>query len=76
MSVSVLKSLFLHRKIYFYVLKFYFYKLKTLFHGLKILSSSCKDTFFIRFHQIIWPEMIKEYLRFRSKPVHKINQIP
>lgn len=52
------------------MLKFYFHELKTLFHGLKILSSCCKDTFFFRFHQIIWPEMIKDCLRYRSKPVH------
>ena len=70
MSIPVLKILFLHRKIYFYKLKFYFYTLNILFHDLKILSFSCKDTFFFRIHQIIWPEMIKNYLRFRSKPVH------
>ena len=73
MYFFVLKILFLHRKIYFYVLKFYFQAQKSLFHGLKILSLGCKETFYIRFQEIVWPEMKINWLRFRSKPVHPQN---
>ena len=72
MYFNVLKILFLHRKIYSQVLKVYFHVLKFYFHVLKKLSSNCEETILIRFQKIVWPEMIKNCLRFRSKPVHPL----